>query len=68
MKLFKIFADYRPKDKVRKHWYYVAAQDKLKAKKKFASMISWLNVYEIEECDEQTVQNILADWDAYIVF
>ena len=68
MKLFKIFADYRPKNEAHKHWYYVAAENKLEAKKKFMSMISWLNVYEIEECDEQTVQNVLADWDAYIVF
>lgn len=68
MKLFKIFADYRPKDEVRKHWYYVAAENKPKAKKKFTSMISWLKVYEIEECDEQTVQDVLANPDAYIAF
>ena len=68
MKLFKIFADYRPKDKVRKHWYYVAAKNKSEAKKKFINIIPWLDVYEIEECDEQTVQDVLADWDAYIVF
>ena len=55
-------------DKVGKHWYYVAAENKLKAKKKFMSMISWLKVYEIEECDEQTVQDVLANPDTYIAF
>ena len=48
MKLYKIFADYRPKNSVpRKHYYYVYGRNKRDAKRRFQDRITWLKIYEV---------------------
>ena len=67
MKMFSIFADYRPKNTVRKHYYYVIANNKLDAKRVFQNTIPWLKIYEIEECDAQKAQNVVNNPERFIL-
>lgn len=68
-KLYKIFADYRPKDSIKKHWYYVIAKNKTEAKRRFSNRISWLKVYEVIECtDKAFISEVLNNQHKYIVF
>ncbi len=49
MKLYKIFADYRPKNLVpRKHYYYVYARNEREARRRFQDWITGLKIYEVE--------------------
>ena len=57
-KLFKITADYR-KNNPDKPTYYVAAKSKKEAKQLFSSKFSWLNIYGIEECDNEKCKDPL---------
>lgn len=58
VKLFEITADYRPNNP-NKPVYYVLADCKKEAKKRFNNIISWLKVYSIIEIDEVVAENIL---------
>lgn len=50
LKLFCITADYR-KPNSQNPKYYVFAKQKTEAKKIFKDIITWLNVYNVEECE-----------------
>ena len=65
--MFSIFADYRPKDKVQKHYYYIIAKNKLEAKKVFQNTIPWLKIYEVNECDVQTAQDVINNPEKFIL-
>lgn len=56
--LFEISADYRPQNPNRPV-YYVLANCRREAKKKFNSIISWLKVYSVAEVDKDVAKEIL---------
>lgn len=68
LKLYKIFADYRPKDIIKEHWYYVLGKNQKDAKVRFKRKITWLKIYEITECDEDISTEVISNPDKYIVF
>lgn len=65
-KLFKITADYRPRNP-NKPSYYVIAKDKTEAKKKFMAKISWLKIYSCDLLDESTAGNIVSHPEKHII-
>lgn len=67
MKLFAVNADYRPWNKGR-NWYYVVAQNKKAARKKFTEIVTWLDIYEVHEVDAERANEILRNPYKYIVF
>ena len=64
--LFKIHADYRKNNSV-KNLYYVLASNKREAKKKFVNIITWLNVYSVEECSKEETSIILSEPNKHII-
>lgn len=56
LKVFKIFADYRPTNEHRPH-YYIRATSPRDAKKRFSEIVTWLKIYGVEEVtgDELTM-------------
>lgn len=64
--LFKIHADYRKNNPV-KNLYYVLAQNKKEAKKKFTNLITWLDVYSVEECSKEEAEIILSEPNKHII-
>lgn len=66
MRLFAVNADYRPFNKGH-NWYYVEAQDKREAHKKFTKIVSWLDIYEVQEVDPERANEVLNDPYRYIV-
>lgn len=66
MKLYAVNADYRYWNKGH-NWYYVEAQSKQEARKKFAETITWLDIYEVQEVDAESVNKILSNPYKYIV-
>ena len=64
--LFKIHADYRKNNPV-KNLYYVLATNKREAKKKFTNLITWLDVYSVEECLKEETDNILSNPSKHII-
>ena len=65
--IYKITADYRPKNP-NKPTYYVVAHDKKSAKETFSEIISWLKIYSCEKCDEEEKNRILSDPCHYFIF
>ena len=65
-KLFKITADYRPRNP-NKPSYYVVAKDKTEAKKKFMAKISWLNIYTVDLLDETETEAIISHPEKHII-
>ena len=65
--IYKITADYRPKNP-NKPTYYVMAHSKKSAKETFSEIISWLKMYSCEECDEEEKNRILSDPCHYFIF
>ncbi len=64
MKLFRITADYRPKND-HKPQYYVYGEDKNKAKTRFNSLVPWLTIYGVDELTDEEAQTIGADADLH---
>lgn len=49
-KIYCITADYRPHNEHKPH-YYVAAKTPKEAKYIFSSIMTWMKIYEVVECD-----------------
>lgn len=64
--LYRIFADYRPKNKGVP--YYVIAATKQEAKQRFKSIISWLDIHEVEQVDDEEAARIKANPEKYAIF
>lgn len=48
--LYEVTADYRPQNP-NKPKYYVIANNKREAKRKFSDLITWLKIYEVKEIE-----------------
>ena len=67
IKLYKVYADYRP-DNSNRIPYYVRASSKSKAKIRFYDKVTWLKIYKVEDCTEEEAVNILSNRDKHIIF
>lgn len=68
MKMYKIFADYRPRHLVSvEHYYYVWGENKTQAKERFASVVGWLKIYTIEECGKEVVKEVKSNPMEYVL-
>ena len=68
MKMYKIFADYRPRHLVpEEHYYYVWGKNKSQAKTRFISVIGWLKIYSIVVCDEEIIKEVKNNPMKYIL-
>ena len=65
--LYVITADYRPKN-LNKPKYYVRAKTSTEAKRIFSHYITWLKVYSVELCSQETTAKVLADPGKYLFF
>ena len=66
--LYKIMADYRPKNSNRPT-YYIAASSKKEAKEEFSKTITWLKIYGCEEItDEAQIDEIISNRKKYQLF
>lgn len=68
MKLFRILADFKSTDNLKKHKYFVAAEDMEEALLKFRRSMSGFKVYELIECDKNFEESVLKDPRNYIIF
>lgn len=59
-KLYKVTADYRKNNHNKPH-YYVRAETVREAEKRFRDIISWLDIYGIEICDDSVADEILSE-------
>lgn len=66
-KLFRVTADYGKNNPNKPH-YYVWAHDRKEAKVRFKNRISWLDIYNITNCNEDDTKTILNNPMKYIVF
>lgn len=66
MVLYEITADYRPKNP-KKPKYYVIAETAKEAKEKFKSRITWLQIYNIEQVDDENAREIVKHYEKHIV-
>lgn len=66
-KLFRVTADYRKNNPNKPH-YYVLAKNRKEAKIRFKNRISWLDIYNVEICNENDTKTILYNPMEYIVF
>ena len=66
MKMFKIHADYR-NNNPHINWYYVYAYTKKDARVRFKSVISWLDIYKVEDCTDEEKQRVVDNPDKYIL-
>lgn len=66
VKLYKVTADYRKHNPDKPH-YYVRAKTKKEAKEKFKNTISWLDIYNVEVCDDSIVNVIIAEPMKHII-
>lgn len=64
--VYKITADYRPRNP-NKPKYYAVAKTEREAKKKFMAKISWLKVYSCDLLDESTAGNIVSHPEKHII-
>ena len=68
MNIFCITADYR-KDNQNKPKYYVAAKNKIDAKKKYLGIMPWMKIYDCVELTEEERKEFLSkDKMSYILF
>lgn len=67
IKMYKIFADYRPKNDCQIHYYYVWGYTKSQAKERFMALLGWLKIYSIEECNEELIDEIVNKPTKYIL-
>lgn len=58
--VYEIVADYR-KNNPNKPRYYVYANNKKEAKQRFSDIFTWLTIYNINLCDQKTIQKIISD-------
>lgn len=64
-KMYAITADYRTKG-ASNPIYYVIGKNKVSAKSYFKSVISWLNIYHIQQVeDQEQIQKIIDGWNCY---
>lgn len=66
-KLFRVTADYRKNNPNKPH-YYILANNRKEAKIRFKNRISWLDIYNVEICNENDIKTILHNPMEYIVF
>lgn len=66
VKLYMVTADYRPSNPNKPH-YYVGAETKKEAKDIFKSIISWLDIYNVEVCEDSVANEILAEPMKHII-
>lgn len=66
VKLYKVTADYRKHNQNKPH-YYVRAKTKKEAKERFKNSISWLDIYNVEVCDDSIVNVIMAEPMKHII-
>ena len=65
-KLYKVTADYR-KNNPNKPCYYVRAKTKKEAKERFNNIISWLDIYDVEVCEDSIVEKIMEEPMKHII-
>lgn len=65
-KLYKVIADYRPNNP-NKPDYYVYAESKKQAKKKFQNLFTWLKVYEVSELTDDDIERISSEPRKHII-
>lgn len=66
VKLYKVTADYRKNNPNKPH-YYVRAKTKKEAKERFKNIISWLDIYNVEVCEDSAANEILAEPMKHII-
>ena len=66
MHLYKIEADYRPKNP-RKPRYYVWADTSKDAKLVFSNIIPWLTIYNVTPVNEEDTYKICSEPDKHII-
>lgn len=67
IKMYKIFADYRPPADCQIHYYYTWGYSKRQAKQRFINLLGWLKIYSIDECDETLVSEVKNNPAKYIL-
>lgn len=65
-KLYKVTADYRKNNPNKPH-YYVRAKTKKEAKERFKNLISWLDIYDIEVCEDSVAKEVMSKPIKYII-
>ena len=65
-RIFDITADYRPSNPNKPH-YYVRAKTKKEAKDIFKSVISWLDIYNVDICEDFIANKIIAEPMKHII-
>ena len=65
MKLFAINAGYSKTQHLNRNWYYVFADNTTNAKKKFKSIVGWLDIYRIVQYSEQGKAVWLKEYNGY---
>lgn len=63
--LFAITADYRPQNP-HKPKYYIQCETAKQAKQIFKNYVTWLKIYNVEPCDEETTKRIIAEPEKYL--
>lgn len=67
VKLYAVNAGYRQEDRGRL-WYYVRAHNRTEARKRFSYIVSWLDIYAVEEVEQKMASEILSNRYKYITF
>lgn len=66
IKMYAVNADYRPGKS--KNWYYILANNKVEARRKFSERISWLTIKQVVLVeDEAFAQQVLTQPYQYIL-
>ena len=63
--LYAVTADYRPNNP-NKHRYYIRATSKKHAREIFLNFVTWLKIYKVELCDEETKKRVLSEPGKYL--
>lgn len=66
-KVFRVNADYIM-NRSKPNYYYVIAETRMKARRKFEGKISWLKIISIEECPEEEAIHVVNHPMNYIVW
>ena len=59
VKIYKVTADYRKNNPNKPH-YYVVARNQKEARDRFKNRISWLDIHDVEVCEDSIAKVIIA--------
>lgn len=66
IRMYKVTADYRKNNPNKPH-YYVMARNQKEAKNRFKNRINWLDIYNVEVCEDSVAKVIIAEPMKHII-